>query len=67
MLVPETMSQKFRGAQVALLSFGPLNLCPTEFWTPQPVPHRVLEQCNLCPAEFSGPQKNPIKHIFLLF
>ena len=45
MLVPETMSQKFRGAQVALLqnsadpstcapqSFGPLNLCPAEFWS----------------------------------
>ncbi len=87
MLVPETMSPKFRGAQVALLqtpwgtgcrvqksakqrlrgpklcganiegkfapqSFGPLNLCPAEFWTPQPVPRGVLEQCNLCPAEF---------------
>ena len=87
MLVPETMSQKFRGAQVALLqnsaghrlkgskirrakvegsktpggvldpstcalqSFGPLNLCPAEFWTPQPVPRGVLEQCKLCPAE----------------
>ena len=86
MLVPKT-SQKFRGAQVALLQNsvghrlkGPKlrgekvegsktlhgkywrQICPVEFWTPHPVPRRVLdpltctprgvlEQCNLCPAE----------------
>ena len=33
-------------------SFGPLNLCPVDFWTLQPVPRGVLEQCNLCPRSF---------------
>ena len=48
--------QKICGANIegkfAPRSFGPLNLCPAEFCTPQPVPRGVLEQCNLCPSEF---------------
>ena len=47
---------KLRGAKIegkfAPQTFGLLNLCPAEFWTPQPVPRWVLEQCNLCPAKF---------------
>ena len=38
--------------KIAPRSFGPLNLCLAEFWTRQPVPNGVLEQCNLCPAKF---------------
>ena len=58
---PKTRGAKVDGSKTlrgniegkfALQSFGSLNLCPAEFWTPQPVPRGVLEQCNLCPAEF---------------
>ena len=48
------MCPKLRGANLPSIfaprSFGPLNLRPAEFWTPQSVPRGVLEQCNVCPA-----------------
>ena len=81
MLVPETMSPKFRGAQVALLQNsaghrlkGPklcgaqvegsktargkfaFNICPAEFWTPQPLPRRFLDPSTCAPRSFGAMQ-----------
>jgi hypothetical protein len=47
MLVPETMSPKFCGAQ--------------EFWTPQPVPRRVLDPSTCAPRSFGEMQPVPAK------
>ena len=48
---PKLHGAKIEGTFTAR-SFGPLNLYPAKFWTPQPVPPRVLEHCNLCPENF---------------
>ena len=71
MLVPETMSPKFRGAQVALLQIsaghrlrGP-KLCraqvegPAEFWTPQPLPRGFVDPSTCAPRSFGAMQHVP--------
>ena len=56
MLVPEAMSPKLRGAPVALLQnsvgFGPLNLCPAEFWS----------NATCAPRSFGDIVSGPKKH-----
>ena len=46
---PKLRAAQLEGSKTPRGKFA-FNLCPAEFWTPQSVPRRVLEQCNVCPA-----------------
>ena len=62
-LGPETMSPKLRGAQIegsktprGKFAF---NICPAEFWTPQPLPCGFLDPSTCAPRSFGAMQPVP--------